>query len=87
MNCHNGAVFAEHSRQAHCKHITDTGAVQSQVAIFRWGTLLYQTSAKKISSGERQISTTLGYEKTEGFTKYLQRGEEKQNQLKGVNPP
>lgn len=43
MNCHNVAVFAEHSQQAHYKHITETGAAQSKVAIFRWGTLYYQT--------------------------------------------
>lgn len=56
MNCHNDAVFAEHSQQAHCKHITDTGAVQLQVAIFRWGILLFQTKAKKISSeGEANL--------------------------------
>lgn len=30
MDCHNVAVFAEHSQQAHGKHISDTGAVQSK---------------------------------------------------------
>lgn len=50
MNCHNSAVFAKHSQQAHCKHIIDTGAVQLQEAIFRWGAQFYQTWAKKIPS-------------------------------------
>lgn len=78
MNCHNGPVFAKHSQQAHCKHITDTGAVQSQVAIFRWGTLFYQTWTKKISSEEEaNLPNLIGYKKPEGFTKYLQRGEVK----------
>lgn len=30
MNCHNVAVFAEHSQQAHCEHVSDTGAAQSK---------------------------------------------------------
>lgn len=30
MNCHNVAVFTERSQQAHCEHVSDTGAAQSK---------------------------------------------------------
>lgn len=56
MNCHDVAVFTERSQQAHCEHITDTGAVQSKAAIFRRDALFYQTWAKKIlSEGEANL--------------------------------
>lgn len=30
MNCHNVAVFTQHSQQAHCEHVSDTGTAQSK---------------------------------------------------------